>query len=401
MDALDSSPASPAFPQMSRVASVSLRGFVGGKDGCRGNLASRGWAFAAALLAGVVVFAQGIGHPAIAAPSRHVSEQHGFTLEWDAPPTCPSAEEVRALVAQFTGDQEPQQQQEEFAARGRVRHVSGRWTLEASITTGQVPHTRTLASHDCVSVTRAFAAIVAVSLAPFRVADQLGEPASNSPGSVPLPPSPATLAPRKETSEPIPRTEPLPPSPSVGRDLSSQSPPREDSPSAQLNHFLRVSGGVGYGLLPSAGPVVDVTYAGGRTRWRVEASLAYLPPRRVTYAGTTFGATIQAATAAVRGCATPQANKFIFPLCAGLHGGAAIAAGYQAANTSRTVAPWGAGSLSASATWRLHRVVAPYLGAEGLVHMTRPAFHIGEREPVFRSTRVAVRVSAGLEFHFP
>jgi len=162
-----------------------------------------------------------------------------------------------------------------------------------------------------------------------------------------------------------------------------------------------VTGGLEYGLLPGAGLVVDVTYAVGRPRWRATASLAYVPPRRETYPGTDFGATIQATTAAIHGCATPHTDKLVFPLCAGIHGGAVIGTGYQAPNTSRTIAPWGAGGLSASALWRAHRIVAPYLGVEGLVHITRPGFHIGARDPVFRSTRFAVRIRLGLEFQFP
>ncbi|MCA9715451.1 MAG: hypothetical protein KC468_12305 [Myxococcales bacterium] len=318
-----------------------------------------------------------------------------LTLGWEAPPGCPDVEALRSRVASYVGEPPAEARLRAF---GRVREAGEGYAVELEIDVGDAgaPSVRELAAPDCEQLTAATAVILAVTLAPLSVAERFAEPESAPPEPPPLEPAPAPAP----APEPAPEPEPEPePEPAPGVSVERAGPRTRASPTTRPRgeHDLRVTGGFGVGLVPSVGVLADLTYAGGTSRWRVELGASYSAPREARYSDVDFGARVQAVSGAARGCVTVWAGSVRFPFCGGAHAGVVLARGLDVENSRLATSPWGAASISTAARWRASRVMAPYLGVEGLLHVSRPAFHVGGRAPVFRSAPVSIRVLVGIE----
>jgi hypothetical protein len=84
-------------------------------------------------------------------------------------------------------------------------------------------------------------------------------------------------------------------------------------------------------------------------------------------------------------------------LCGGLEGGPILGRGVGVANTLSPVGAWLGGLAGAAARVRVHPRVALLAGADLLVALRRPAFHVGARETLFRAAPVGLRALLGLE----
>lgn len=292
-------------------------------------------------------------------------------LEWIAPAECPDAARGADELARFLG--------------GRALPVPARVELGASAqgyaaTVTVARASRTLHGSDCETLARAAVLVVAVSLDPVATAAVVSSPASAVVAATPAPPRPPTTArsPRRTTARADVRARVEPP-------LAS-------------THWLGASGGVALALVPALTGAVRLGYAYGHRALRVQAEITYATPRAVTYpAEPKVGGRFQSVVAGVRACFAPATGRLAVPLCAGLEGGPIFGQGVGIANTRSPVGVWLGGLAGAAAVVRVHARVALVAGAELLVALRRPAFHVDPRGTLFIAAPVGLQALAGIE----
>jgi hypothetical protein len=164
------------------------------------------------------------------------------------------------------------------------------------------------------------------------------------------------------------------------------------------SHAVGVSGGVALALVPALTGVVRLGYAFQRNALRVQAEATYATPRTITYPDDPgVGGRFQSLVLGARACFAPAAGRVAVPLCTGLEGGPVLGRGLGVPTVRTPVGAW-LGALAGGAVLvRVHPRVALQLGADLLVALRRPAFHVGARETLFRANPVGLRVVAGLE----
>jgi len=312
-------------------------------------------------------------------------------LEWVAPTGCPDASRGAEQLAGFLGGRV-------LGVPARVELVTHASGHVATVTVDGA--SRTLESEDCETLARAAALVVAVSVDPVATAAvvlrerELGagresgsELDAQGPGSREV----SRERPASER-EPEPRRRATPPR----ADMPPHADPHE-TPSGPA-HWLGASGGVGLAIVPALTGAVRLGYAHQRGALRLQAEATYATPRTITYpAEPEIGGRFQSVVVGVRACFAPAAGRVTVPLCGGLEGGAILGHGIGVANTRSPVGAWIGGLAGAAARVRVHPRVALVAGADLLVALWRPAFHVGARETLFRAAPVGLRALAGLE----
>jgi hypothetical protein len=299
----------------------------------------------------------------------------GIELDWSAPAGCPDAPTAAALLRE-------QLHGEEADARARVviEPLDRGWSARVSIEAGEPLAPRVLSAADCDDLARAAILVIAVSIDPIAVARDAA-PAADERPIVPPPIEPSGHAGVV--------------APTTASTRARDRPRDRDAPSI---HTLRIGGGVGLQVVPALGGVVELAYALGRPRWRFEAGARYQPPLEVHYDDEDVGGRVQALTFVARACPVPTLGRVAFPICFGVEGGPVFGRGLGVANVDQPVTVWVAAQAGLGIVVRVHRVVGIALGTELLVTLARPAFHLGDREDLFRTPVVGGRALVGLEF---
>jgi hypothetical protein len=224
-------------------------------------------ALAIAVVAGAV-----LGRPALAhgpsLPPPPFAEH--YTLEWAAPPECPSAAAIEARIAALRIDDG--RGEGTIAVRGRVDLVEGGYRLALETEFRGHVETRALTEPQCEALGEATALVTVVALQPAGSGTR-PRPEIVAPEIVPEP-DPAPL----EPAAPAPKIEDIPEALDVPIDPQpTRSPvPRRRAPPTAL---ARVAGLLESGALPgiTGGPALALGIAG--RRWRAELHGAYLAPR--------------------------------------------------------------------------------------------------------------------------
>lgn len=305
----------------------------------------------------------------------------GVELDWSAPANCPDAAAATELLRE-------QLHGEDADARARVviEPLDRGFSARISIDAGEPLAPRNLSAASCDDLARAAILVVAVTIDPIAVARET-----------------ETIEPRDERPVVPP---PIGVDAAVGSDAGAVRPvrttpraPRPRDRDQPSTHVLRIGGGIGLQVVPALGGVVELAYALGRPRWRFEAGARYQPPLEQQYEdGTDAGGSVQAVTFVARGCPVPTLGRVAFPICFGLEGGPVFGRGVGVAQVDTPVTGWLAAEAGLGLVVRVHRVVGIALGTELLVTLVRPAFHVGDREDLFRTPIVGGRAFVGLEF---
>lgn len=323
-------------------------------------------------------------------------------LEWVAPPQCPDETRGAEHLTRFLGGRE-------LPAPARVELAPSPMGLVATVTVDGA--TRTLHAVDCETLARAAALVVAVSLDPIATAamvleDDRGElerPASGSAqGRAPAQLSTSSVATAREPSgaQGAAANETIAPPPARRRGWDrADMPPRADAGFAGGNrHWLAASGGIGLAIIPPLTGAVRLGYAFERSLLRVQAEITYAAPRPVTYvAEPTVGGRFQTVALGARACFAPAAGRVAVPLCGGVEGGPIFGRGIGVSNMQSPVGAWVGGLAGAAAVVRVHARLALVAGAELLVALSRPAFHVGTRGTLFTAMPMGLRAMAGIE----
>ena len=187
------------------------------------------------------------------AASPSIGEQ--LALEWSAPPSCPTADNVRQKIDHYLSRNEYERLSETRISGTVEPSGGGQFRLTLRIHTPEGDSERTISSGTCDPFDRAAALVIAVALDPLRIVTIVEEHPEVKEAEAEAPPTPDPLAVIEAPERPRRR----------GPDLS-----------------LSLGGGAESGMLPRVGPLLQLY---GALRWkRVELGLggSYLTPREVT-----------------------------------------------------------------------------------------------------------------------
>lgn len=318
--------------------------------------------------------------------------QPGYGLEWDAPPGCPGADDVRRAIDRSLGPGVVSDGKTD--ARIRIISIESGYRMDL-ILAGPSAGERTLEASDCRDLADAAALIVAIAVDPNVL--------TRSPAPRVQPTSNAVPAPAETSPGPAPEDAPTgsevepdgaPPS---SADPTGSAAPQAERRRAQLS--LRLAAGAGFALVPGVTGALELGVGLAGRAWRVDLGLNYWIPKRAD-AGSDAdaGGRFQIAAASLRGCGVPQAGPVRFPLCAGLDVGTMIGRGTGQDVAARTAAqPWVAVRAGPAVRWRVIPRLTLWLGGDVLVPLVRPRFHTDATPDLFVVPPVGGSVVAGVD----
>ncbi len=375
--------------------------------------------------------------PRAAAAPGATTGAEPLALEWSAPAECPGRDEVveaaMLLVREGRLTRDPGAPRSAdggptIRAQGRVDGAPGPgYRLHLAFTGAGV---RELPGETCEAIAEAAALLLAIAVEPAVMggADPREEaspaPTPSPPAVIPLP----EIGPAPETSPPeeAPLPGAPPPSsredegtedadrdhPQPGAEADASRPPKGPSegdgprPSPRRRRPLlgiKGLGGLNLGILPSPAAFAGLGLSLEWQHARVELVGSFAGPSRTTSTlNPEIGGRFNLWHAALRGCGVlpltrAETPRLSAPLCAGLHLGAMSGRGEGALIPNTAYSPWIGLSLAAALRTQLHRRVALWLEAEGLLSALRPRFHTDPTGALWQADRVGARVGLALE----
>lgn len=356
-----------------------------------------------------------------------------FELDWEAPPECPTANEIRASVAGLVGTRADVDASGYVVVHARVEPSAEQWSMDFRIETATGARSRQWSAASCEELAEIAAVLIAVILDPGLAGD---EPALASPLETDPPREPPAAADAPATApSSAPDASPRPARPRGRRPVSTWGPtegeessPRpaqarrrrpgstwgaaegaESSPRSVRARGRRpgstwrptegavtFGGAFLYGALPgpAGGLAGAVALLWKHARWELGATGWF--PRSQGLSGTSARADLGLWHLGSRGCGVPKVRRFEFPLCAGLELGAMTGQGRRLAVAQRRGLPWFAAEASAMAVVRLIPEVALFMGARVVVPVLRPGFEL-DGVVVHRAAAAAFSALLGIE----
>ncbi|MBL8943730.1 MAG: hypothetical protein JNK45_11300 [Myxococcales bacterium] len=322
-----------------------------------------------------------------------------WTLDWTAPPGCPSAAEVEQIVVRWRRSAPTSLPPLHVGARGRVVAVpTGGFALALDLTTeGTLTHHDEHAE-DCDVLAEATALQVAMALGFLP-----DGPASTDASTVPVPAPPATI----DLPAPLPSVDPSATArPTAGpADPSPRaapaSAPRRRRPLG-LRGAVRLQGSAGTGRVPRIDAGLGLAGALLWPRARLDVVVAHTFLQRQPHpdrAGLSLR--VWQWTGRVRGCWVPRVGVLELPLCGGLEVGASRATSRGVLRTRVAESPFVASVLAGALVWPFTRRLALWVELDGWVAWTQPAFTVQDLAPWFTTRRVGVDGVVGLELRWP
>ena len=331
---------------------------------------------------------------------RPVDPAEAVALHYEAPPSCPERDVVRAMVNDTLAALPETENRHVVSAQIVVEdEVPASFRLDLAIDDGTTTLTKTLRGPTCSELTQTAAVLVAIAVDPRIAGLAVAAPALEPPqvdGVVP-PAVPADIgdpsAPTEATSQPAVLITTQNPAPLR---LESLSPVlRSRVRRARPGLDLRLAGGGGFNLQPGFAGFGTAALGVEGNRWRVEAGVRYWPPKQAVQAQAT--GRFQLVSMVVRGCAVPSVRTLAFPLCGGASIGGIHGRGVVVDRTAAAWFPWLALTAGPSVRWRLHERVALWFGADVVVAVLRGSFVVQPlREPVHRPGVVGFTTAVGL-----
>lgn len=380
------------------------------------------------------------------------------SLQWDAPPECPTRAEVLAR-ARAQSDAEPPE--DPPAMRGTVRRRDDdRWWLELEIDNGRAVERRTMSAQSCEELTDAAALIIAMRwVTPLGSTSRPGsaeedalvvpEPTSlvgasgdgsssesaasidgddDGDGSttakppIAKPAGASSVDPNVDpnvdpSTAPIttPSTAPSTAPTVVGPDRSAnaaanrsttasagEAPRPEPLRALGWGGWVALGGGVALGILPGVGGAVALEGGVDGPRWQAGLSVRGFPLREVNHPQTSMiSGRFDLVTAGALGCGVPGVRRVSFPLCGRVELGALRGLGQGAVTVPRPQwSLWAGLAASAAIRWRVLRWLAPFVALEGQVALLRPGFTVGTVPgTLFEAGLFGLRAWGGIALH--
>jgi hypothetical protein len=180
--------------------------------------------------------------------------------------------------------------------------------------------------------------------------------------------------------------------------ITSDGAQQRQPPAAAAAFALRAQGLVVSSPLPAPAFGLGVVGAYVALPLRVELAAGYLFARERRFAEhPEVGGSLQAGSLGLRPCLAAVLGVMELLGCAGAEAGFVRGKGLGVSNARATNRTW----LALVAGAGLHVPVSPmwsfWLGADLLVSLTRPVFYVAQLGPLYRSERLGVRGSLGIE----
>lgn len=298
-------------------------------------------------------------------------------LTWDAPPECPTRDDVREAVRGLVvGAQDPQPTR----ITAKVSPVAPeRWRLELVVDNALVAGERVVEAESCSELADATAIVAAISIDPFAAAPRPDDPPVDQPIAPPVDP-------------PVPV--PAPTSPAA---------PLEDAPTYDARWSVGAAGGAGWSS--EATGVVRVFAGWERQRLGVRFGAdVWLPRRYEDGDPIPRGVRVGHGLAHARVCFVPAWKSVSVPLCGGGRAGLTVARAFGVqsgpARGSLAAAALLSGGLRWTPSFRSSPSLSLFFDAEPAVQLTRPQFHTTTRDPAYVGNPVAITLLAGAEVRF-
>jgi hypothetical protein len=287
---------------------------------------------------------------AIALVASDARADDRYSLDWQAPAECPSKARVDEAVRAWLDKPRPDQAAGGVRVDAQVHAVEGGWELALTLVAPGGAERQSLIAARCETL---------VELVALKVA---------------LAADPAALL----------------------RSLEASRAGRAPSPAPRF--ALHGALGAGLGPLPDVSAFAVVGGAMKLPGWRVELDGTAWLPRPASYPELpSVGANLSLVTGIARGCLAPAMGAIDFPICGGVELGVLRGSGFGVAQVETSSQLWAAAVVGPAVHWPLGSAVSFALGADAVIGMVRPAFHMRNLEQLYRPDTVAARISAGLE----
>lgn len=291
-----------------------------------------------------------------------------LTLTWNAPPECPTREDVAADVEKRLGAST--QATPLVASANVTRRHDATWQVVLSTQQSGAMGERTLEGPTCNAVASAAALILTLTIDPQALA---------RPAVVTLAPLPKPITPPKRIAPP--------------------STPRERA----RHMFARLAPVVGFGVsanFASAG--ISASFGARADRFSVElVANAFAPESHDVDGHAGAGGTFWLVTVGGSACAVlARARVVEFGACAGLEVQGIHGNGYGVLNPMSGVAGWAAPTASLTAGVNLTPLVWIAARVDEVVPLSRPTFLLDGVGTIFSVFPAATRASLGVELRF-
>lgn len=323
---------------------------------------------------------------------RPVTAPVELELEWDAPPSCPGADEVRAQIGALLPREVVAPVQ--LSVRAVVHEAGARYELELAMVLASAHGSRRVSSGDCHDLARATALVVATMVDPIAVADRLEAAASASAPAPAVVEPPVAMADETFATSPDPALAVIAEPPARGRRRAPVWPVAS----------LRIEGLAGSAALPRVDAGLGLSAGVIVSHARIDLGAAHLfAQSRAHPSVRDVELRVRGTMGMVRACGVPAFGAWELPLCGGAEVGALSAQGEgDAVSAARLVrSPYAAAFVEADATWRATPRIALFIGVQGLVALARPRFTVGDLDPFVRTAWGGGRAKLGLEVRFP
>lgn len=293
-----------------------------------------------------------------------------IVIEWQAPAECPDAASVRATIERLLGKSLDSVGTSNVRATGTVaNNQAGKWQLDVQLQVAEHVEEETLVANKCTSLRDAMALKVALAIDPMAVVESV-QPQPSSP----------------------PEPEPPP---------ASSPQPRPATAPDRFGLAVRFVGQVGLGPLPGATPGAGVFAALRSRRFRVELGAQAFWAGVARYeAPPEVGADLEAYFGTVRGCVTPGAGDWLFPICAGPELGVMRARGFGVDETASANRLWGGVVVGPALQWRMTRRLSLWVEADLLLTVLTPEFYMRNLSSLYAPSRAGARAAVGFEANF-
>ncbi len=300
------------------------------------------------------------------------------TLVWEAPPGCPSADEIRKRIHTLVPD--PEDGEGVMQVEGTVTISPTGFSLELATEFGGERSTRRIEATLCEPLAESTALVAAIALEPT-----LGEP--DPPTTVPAPPSP------QPRSAPVAMPEVVVARPAIAPTARSRRRKRR----GPIDLVTRAAVGLEFGSAPRVGGSSSLALAVVWPRLRLEVAGAYRWPSRLDGPDDT-AARYQLGVVGARGCGRLFAGIVEFPVCLGFDVGA-LRVDSRGLTPPRTVHATWLGPLGGAGMAVRRRRVGFWTMAELAATAMGSRILVGDAV-AWRTIPVSVRLLAGLEIFF-
>jgi len=257
---------------------------------------------------------------------------------------------------------------------------------------------RQLRGESCEALTEAAGLLIAVAADP-TLAYEAPPPTHATPSSV----VPAPLVPPARSS---PATDALPPRQTDDADLlpSPSAVEVAPPPRSSVRAFVRAETTLQFfGLLPNAaglgfggalGLLLPSSRIELRGRYHLSSSAQYPGHPEI-------GGDFDQWTLGPSGCFEPAVGRVSFPLCGGFEVGATRGRSHGVTLDGRATSLFSGLNADIAAVFAPIPQLGFWLGAQGVVALSRPRFHIRDLDTLFRVGPGGLRLVAGIEVRFP